>query len=154
VALIFVADATAEDLDALLAVERRSSPHPWTRRHFEAEMDAAFCTRTIVARRLVVETGELTIAGFCSYRRVAEEVHVENLAVDPDCRRQGLGSLLLRTALTAAVRGGARVAVLEVRTGNVSARGLYEALGFHQVGERRGYYSEPPEDAAILLRQL
>jgi [ribosomal protein S18]-alanine N-acetyltransferase len=150
--LHFIADAEAADADALVAVEERSSPHPWNRRHFVAEMDRTLRTRTLVVRSL--SAGVLTIVGFCSFRRVADEVHVENLAVDPDHRRAGLGRQLLRAALAAAVRDGARVALLEVRVGNGPARALYEAEGFRAAGERRGYYSEPVEDAIVLLRPL
>jgi [ribosomal protein S18]-alanine N-acetyltransferase len=152
--LSFIAEATAADADALVAVEERCSSHPWTRRHFVAEMDPALRTRTLVVRRLDQSTGALAIVAFCSIRRVADEVHVENLGVHPDHRRQGLGRLLLRTSLGVSTGDGARVAFLEVRVGNETARRLYEAEGFKVAGERRGYYSEPLEDAVILLRPL
>jgi [ribosomal protein S18]-alanine N-acetyltransferase len=150
----FIAEATAEDVDGLVAVEERCATHPWTRRHFAAEMDPALRTRTFVVRRLDPATGHLAVVGFCAFRRVADEVHVENLGVAPEARRSGLGRLLLRTSLGAAVGDGARVALLEVRVGNEAARRLYESEGFSVAGVRRGYYSEPLEDAVVLLRQL
>jgi ribosomal-protein-alanine N-acetyltransferase len=150
----FIDEATAADADALVAVEERCSTHPWSRRHFVAEMDPVLRTRTLVARRLDPGTGTPAVVGFCAFRRVADEVHVENLGVAPDERRRGLGRLLLRTSLGIAVSDGARVALLEVRVGNAAARRLYESEGFRIVGERRGYYSEPFEDAVVLLRQL
>jgi ribosomal-protein-alanine N-acetyltransferase len=150
----FIAEAAAADADALVAVEARCSTHPWSRRHFVAEMDRVLRTRTLVVRRLDPETGAVNIVGFCSFRRVADEVHVENLGVDPGERRQGLGRFLLRTSLGVALGDGARVAFLEVRVGNHAARRLYESEGFKVVGERRGYYSEPLEDAVVLLRPL
>jgi [ribosomal protein S18]-alanine N-acetyltransferase len=150
----FISEAEAADADALVEVEERCSTHPWTRRHFVAEMDRTLRTRTLVVRRLDLGTGALAVVAFCSFRRVADEVHVENLGVDPAERRRGLGRLLLRTSLGVAAGDGARVALLEVRVGNQAARRLYEGEGFRVVGERRGYYSEPFEDAVVLLRPL
>jgi ribosomal-protein-alanine N-acetyltransferase len=150
----FIDDATASDADALVAVEERCSSHPWTRRHFVAEMDPALRTRTLVVRQLDPAVGAVAVVGFCAFRRVADEVHVENLGVVPEERRHGLGRLLLRTSLGVALSDGARVALLEVRVGNAAARRLYESEGFKIVGERRGYYSEPFEDAVVLQRQL
>jgi [ribosomal protein S18]-alanine N-acetyltransferase len=150
----YIAEAEADDADALVAVEARCSAHPWTRQHFVAEMDQTLHTRTLVARRLDPDTGAVNVVGFCSFRRVADEVHVENLGVDPGERRQGLGRLLLRTSLGVALGDGARVALLEVRIGNHAARRLYESEGFSVAGERRAYYSEPLEDAVVLLRPL
>ncbi len=41
-----------------------------------------------------------------------------------------------------------------MRTGNVAARGLYEGLGFREVGRRPAYYTQPAEDALVLAREL
>ena len=46
---------------------------------------------------------------------------------------------------------GVRVVYLEVRESNVAARGLYDGLGFRELGRRSRYYRRPVEDA-ILLR--
>ena len=39
---------------------------------------------------------------------------------------------------------------LEVRVSNRSAIQLYEKLGFHNVGVRRGYYTDTREDALLM----
>ena len=44
-------------------------------------------------------------------------------------------------------------ATLEVRRSNEVARALYESFGFSVAGVRRGYYTNPPEDALILWRE-
>jgi ribosomal-protein-alanine N-acetyltransferase len=67
-------------------------------------------------------------------------------------RRAGLGRFLLETALARARRAGARLALLEVREGNLGARALYRASGFAEIGRRREYYTNPVEDALILSR--
>ena len=50
-------------------------------------------------------------------------------------------------------RLGASRATLEVRRSNDPARMLYERFGFSVAGVRRGYYSNPVEDALVLWRE-
>jgi ribosomal-protein-alanine N-acetyltransferase len=45
-------------------------------------------------------------------------------------------------------------AVLEARPSNTEAIELYRKFGFQAAGMRRGYYSDPHEDALILKRTL
>ena len=42
---------------------------------------------------------------------------------------------------------------LEVRKGNETAIRLYERLGFERDGIRKGYYTDPVEDAVLMTRQ-
>jgi len=90
--------------------------------------------------------------GFCSFWLIADEVHINNLAVLPSERRAGIGSALLDRALLEGDRLGARRATLEVRRSNDAARHLYERFGFRVAGVRRAYYTDPIEDALILWR--
>ena len=81
---------------------------------------------------------------------ILEEAHITLLAIDPDHRRQGLGTLLLLTLLEAAIKYGSSWATLEVRVSNQSAQAIYERIGFAHVGRRKGYYQDTGEDALIL----
>jgi ribosomal-protein-alanine N-acetyltransferase len=153
-AVVFIDAATHADVDALVTVERRCATHPWTSRHFLDEMDESLRTRVLALRALVPAHATAVVVGFCGYRRVADEVHIENLAVDPDYQGRGFGRLLLRTALGAALRDGARLALLEVRQGNARAQQLYASEGFRETARRTAYYAEPVEDAVVLLRHL
>ena len=47
-------------------------------------------------------------------------------------------------------RGRLAFLTLEVRAGNAPAIGLYEKLGFREVGRRKNYYREEGEDALLL----
>ena len=62
----------------------------------------------------------------------------------------------LEQAIAAAVAKGAKRMLLEVRAGNASAIGLYEGLGFRQIGRRRDYYpaKRGREDALIYDKEL
>ena len=60
---------------------------------------------------------------------------LDQIAVDPDRRREGLGRATVRTLLSLAVVQGADSALLEVEESNTAARGLYRAEGFRPAGE-------------------
>jgi ribosomal-protein-alanine N-acetyltransferase len=146
-----------DDLDAVLAIERVSFPHPWSRQAFLYELRENRVARLWVAR-LPAEDAEpppeappeAPIVGYLCLWLVADEMHVTNFAVDPTHRQRGLGRHLLGTLLELYRRNGARRAALEVRPSNHSARRLYEAFGFRQVGLRKGYYFDTGEDALLM----
>jgi len=93
------------------------------------------------------------ILAYGAFRMVLDEMQVMNLAVRPEARRHGLGRILLGIALARARRAGARRVLLEVRAGNAAARALYTECGFVPLVERKQYYSDPPEDALVLVRE-
>jgi ribosomal-protein-alanine N-acetyltransferase len=98
----------------------------------------------------VIRTAERPVAGFAAFWKVVDEMHINNLAVHPDCRGRGLGRQLLAGTLAAAHALGVRRATLEVRRSNVAAQRLYASAGFRVVGVRAGYYTQPAEDALVL----
>jgi ribosomal-protein-alanine N-acetyltransferase len=78
------------------------------------------------------------------------EGHIVTLAVRPDCRRMGLGEVLLIAALEAAVEAQQDEVTLEYRISNGAARALYDKYGFAQVGVRARYYTDNHEDAVLM----
>ena len=101
---------------------------------------------------LVALDGE-TVAGYVGSQTVMDESDMMNVAVHPDCRRQGIAEELIN-ALTDALREKeSRCLTLEVRASNEPAKKLYEKLGFVSVGLRKNYYRNPREDALILRKE-
>ena len=82
------------------------------------------------------------------------ESELHSLAVLPGKRRQGLGAVLLKSALSVARRRGATEMFLEVRRSNQAAIALYGRAGFVSLSVRRGYYSHPREDALVMQKRL
>ena len=145
-ALVIDPVKSTEDLDAVLAIEAASFTNPWTREMYLSELENKGISHCYLAR----EDGEP--AGFCSFWRVVDELHINNLAVRGPYRRRGIGSALLTHVLNEGVRLGAHSATLEVRRSNEVARQMYEQLGFVASGVRRAYYTNPIEDALVMWR--
>lgn len=136
------------DLEAVIAIEAASFTNPWTRDMYLAELGNVGVSFFYIARDAAG-----VIVGFCSVWRVLDELHINNLAVDPPHRRQGIGAALLTFVLGEAEKLGVRRATLEVRPSNEPARQLYARHGFAAAGVRRAYYTNPVEDALILWRE-
>jgi ribosomal-protein-alanine N-acetyltransferase len=137
-----------DEIDAILAIEQASFTNPWTREMYLAELKNEGVSFFYLAR----DKGR-RILGFCSFWRVLDELHINNIAVVPEYRRLGVGSALLRRVLDEAARFGIRRTMLEVRQSNAPARQLYETFGFVVAGTRSKYYTNPIEDALVLWRE-
>ena len=147
-ALVIEPVKSLEQIDAVLAIEEASFTNPWTREMYLAELEnpgVSFC--------FLAHDAEGRPIGFCSFWRVLDELHINNLAVVPEQRRTGVASALLRFVLDEGARLGAIRATLEVRRSNDPARYLYERFGFTVAGVRRAYYTRPVEDALVLWRE-
>ena len=95
-----------------------------------------------------------TVTGYIVLQLIPGEGSIDNVAVDPARRRQGLGDALVRYAKELARAQGAAALYLEVRAGNEPALRLYKKHGFVPTGVRRRYYSHPTEDAVLMTAEL
>ena len=136
------------DLNAIEEIERSSYPTPWSRSMFASELakPSSLCLGAFEA-----ETGKLI--GYLIISRYVDAWHVMNIAVDPNVRRAGVATALLRRLFELTSGDGRRGYTLEVRVSNTGAINLYERLGFQPRGIRRGYYTDNREDALIMWRE-
>ncbi len=138
--------ATPADLPRLAEIERAC----FGRRDAE---DALAAELTRAWARIVVAERDGELAGFVNFWRVADEVEVLFVATAPAWQRQGVARGLLRHVIALVRADGATQALLEVRPSNAPAVSLYRALGFVEVGRRRGYYDDG-EDALLMSLAL
>ena len=131
----------------IAALEKLCFSDPWS----EASV-AAECENPLSLWLVAGLDGK--VAGYIGSQSVPPEADVLNLAVAPDCRRQGLGRKLLCTLTELLHSRGIETLALEVRPTNQAALALYSDLGFVQVGRRPKYYVNPTEDALILRKEL
>jgi len=148
-----VAPMTEHDLLEVVEIEETTGLSQWGWDAYRAEL-ARPESVMLVARRARADVSGRRLDGYIAARISADELHINNIGVRPDFQRQGVGRALLCSALDNASARGARLAVLEVRAGNLAARAMYERVGFKVVGERRNYYRQPVEDALVMTMRL
>lgn len=136
--------AELQDLPEIIAIEDASFSSPWSHESLRAEFDNR------VARYYVLEREDGMVAGYADLWLIADEGQLANIAVHPSARGLGYGEILLRTAMEDVFHDGCRSVFLEVRPSNEAAIALYEKLGYERVALRKGYYSQPAEDAYIM----
>lgn len=137
------------DLRGVLLIEEKSFVTAWSERMFRNELRSPLA-RNWVARRL----SDSGIAGYINFWVFAGEVHLNNVAVDPDLRNRGIGALLMERMIATAGEERALWLTLEVRPSNLSAIALYEKYGFRVRGTRPRYYSDTQEDALIMWAEV
>jgi ribosomal-protein-alanine acetyltransferase len=89
------------------------------------------------------------IFAFLIAHRVDTAWELENIVVAAAARRRGIGQRLLGELIEQVRSTQGSEISLEVRQSNHAARSLYRKAGFAEVGLRRSYYSNPPEDAIL-----
>ena len=152
-----IARMTEHDLLEVVEIEELSALSVWGWDAYHKELQSPEDVIMLVARSEMAESDpnhERAVAGFIISRLVAGELHINNVAIRPELRRQGIATQLLEAVLREGRRNGAGLAFLEVRSGNAAAQGLYRRCGFQVTGRRRRYYNQPAEDALLMSRLL
>lgn len=136
------------DLDAIMAIELRAYPYPWTAGIFRDCIRAGHHCWVLDRDGSLCGYGVLSIA--------AEEAHLLNVCVAPEFQSRGLGRRLLARMVDLARWHRAQRVFLEVRPSNAAAVALYESAGFNEIGRRPGYYpaSNGREDALVMAMEL
>jgi ribosomal-protein-alanine N-acetyltransferase len=129
------------DLPAVIAIERRSFPTPWSLAMFVLELSkpSGIC--------LAASAGD-DMLGYVICSRYDQVWHLMNIAVAPEHRRRGIAWALM-TRLVEEARGVLPF-TLEVRVSNTKAIEMYERFGFRSAGVRPRYYHDNGEDALIM----
>jgi ribosomal-protein-alanine N-acetyltransferase len=132
----------------LVSIEAASHLKPWSAQQF---MDGAAqgyeCTAMLDAQGRVL--------AYSVIMRNVDDWELLNITVDSSQRGLGLARQLLAAGLSHAQTTGVAGVFLEVRPSNLSALGLYQALGFTQVGRRKNYYptvNPGQREDAVLMR--
>jgi len=129
------------DLPAVISIERRSFPTPWSLAMFVLELSkpSGIC--------LAATDGD-ELLGYLVCSRYDQVWHLMNVAVTPERRRSGVARGLIAQLVE---EGGGRLPfTLEVRVSNRPAIAMYERLGFRSAGVRPRYYQDNGEDALIM----
>ena len=139
---------TADHLDEVAELERICFSTPWSRNMLAEELD------NYLSAFLVALDDNDQVAGYAGLQAVLDEGYITNVAVRPDCRKQGVAGKLLQVFLDFAQANHLAFLTLEVRPSNTAAVALYEKHGFQEAGRRKNYYEAPQEDALLLTKEF
>ena len=155
---LLIRKAAASDLAAVERIECEQFPNPWNREYYAAELvnpvSHFFVAESPPPGAVSTSCGAIgtlngAIVGFMLFWRLAGELELHKIAVESRWQRQGHASRLLEFFIRCGRSWGSERAVLEVRSANAPAIGLYEKYSFRLVGRRPGYYDKPADDALL-----
>ena len=139
-----IVNVTASLLEQVEELEKRCFSLPWTWEMLMSQLPDD--EHEFLAA--VDESGKLL--GYVGMMTVLDEGYISNVAVEPGCRRQGVGEALIRELLERCRMRQLSFVTLEVREHNEPAIALYSKLGFVPVGLRKNYYEAPKENALLM----
>lgn len=145
------------DLPALSELEQCCFSDPWSEAALSAAIEHPDYTVLCARKDIPSDTRTLhqkPLAGLMIASIAADECSIQDVAVAPVFRRQGLGLLLFQSMEKQMTGRGSRLFFLEVRESNRPARRLYEKMGYRVIGARRRYYQNPEENAVIMFKDL
>ncbi|MFW6007211.1 MAG: ribosomal protein S18-alanine N-acetyltransferase [Bacillota bacterium] len=137
-----------EDLSQVMKIEYKSFNSPWSRHSFLKDIN-----ENPYSIYLAAYNGK-KLVGYIGGWLVIDELHITNLAVDPEYRKQGIATRLLNTIIEIIKEKEMIAVTLEVRESNEPAINLYKNNGFIQTGKRINYYQDNGEDALIMRKEL
>ena len=135
-------------LDQVEEIEKNCFDDPWSRKIFEESLADGNTTN------LAAVDPDGSVLGYVSFTCICDEGGINNIAVLPSCRRQGIASALLDAARRSAEEKHLAFLTLEVRRSNTAAQALYARHGYQVVGCRKNYYLHPKEDAVIMTLEF
>lgn len=134
-------EMTAEDIPSVVELDNLVFSMKWDEKSFTEELKKDYSYYFVAA-----ENGKIT--GFAGVWCVYETADIAKIAVDPDMRKCGIGSALLKALISKSEECGCEEMMLEVRQSNTAAQCLYKKYGFEEIGIRKGYYNG--ENAVIM----
>ena len=132
-----IRDATLQDLPIIADLWARVMPSFWSADMIERSFEAKGSITLIGPEGFIMGT-------------VLGMAEIYGIAVEPAHQGRGVGGQLLQAFTQRMDECGAPSVFLEVAETNESARRLYAAQGFYQIGRRPNYYKDV---AALVLRK-
>lgn len=135
--------AVKEQIQKLVEIAEKCFSDPWSEKIFLSCFENEYT-------RVYVAVQDEKICGYLVLQMLGDEQSVDDIAVLPYYRRQGIAESLLQKAHREFSNCNF---ILEVREHNTSAISLYQKLNYKQVGYRKRYYTNPTEGAVLMTRE-
>ena len=133
------------DAAQIAQLEKLCFSEPWSERQLLETMEDPKGVLYVA-----VQDDDGQVLGYAGLHDIVGEGYVDNIAVFPQFRAQGIGEALTRALIEYMRCASLEFLTLEVRASNLPAISLYEKLGFRQEGRRKNFYRHPTEDARIM----
>ncbi|MBU1309048.1 MAG: peptidase C39 family protein [Gammaproteobacteria bacterium] len=148
-AMLSIRNASLFDTANLVALEQKC---------FTADRISMRSFKRFIAEKrsdlLLVQRAEQVVGYFLLiYRRGTSLARLYSLAVDPDCRKQGIAEFMLLHAEQVAAKRRCVLLRLEVRYDNAAAIRLYQKLNYHEFAVKHDFY-EDHSDAICMQKQI
>lgn len=137
--------ANKNDIEKIHEIEIESFENPWSKKSIENAI-----VNDELSDILLVEVAE-DLAGYISFMKIYDEIHIGNVAVAKEFRGQNIGNDLFEGLIKIAEKENFKM-TLEVEKTNEVAFNLYKKHDFEIVGERKNYYGLN-RDAYIMWRE-
>ena len=147
--MITYREANAFDLPVFVSLDKKLFPYsPWSASQYKEEFSSP--TRHFV----VAVDEEQSIIGFAGVFAPGEaEADVLTVGVVPSHRGKGVAKALMALITDWANTQGSTAMMLEVKTDNLEAIGLYESLGYSKLNVRKDYFAAGL-DAQVMRLEL
>ena len=142
-----IARMEREHLEDVAELERICFSTPWTYENLSDELDND-------TAYFFVALDDDKLVGYIGVSVISDSCFVNNIAVYPEYRRQGVGKALMKIAILTTDAMGTGFISLEVRESNYAAISLYRSLGFEEMGLRKDFYRLPKEHALIMTKNF
>ena len=141
--------ANAFDLPVFVSLDKELFPYsPWSASQFKEELSSP--TRHFV----VAEDVDQKIIGYAGvFAPGAAEADILTVGVVPEHRGKGIAKALMALITDWAKDQGSTAMMLEVKTDNREAIGLYESLGYSTLNIRKDYFGAGL-DAQVMRLEL
>jgi len=141
--------ATAFDLPVFVSLDKELFPYsPWSASQYKEEFSSP--TRHFV----VALDDQQSIVGYAGvFAPGAAEADVLTVGVVPEQRGQGIAKALMALITDWAKAQRSTAMMLEVKTDNVAAIGLYQSLGYTKLNVRKDYFGSGL-DAQVMRLEL
>jgi len=141
--------ANAFDLPVFVSLDKELFPYsPWSASQYKEEFSSP--TRHFV----VAVDADQNIIGYAGvFAPGATDADILTVGVVPERRGKGVAKELMALITHWAKEQGSTAMMLEVKTDNLEAIGLYEALGYSKLNVRKDYFGKGL-DAQVMRLEL
>lgn len=144
---LVIRDMWEEDILEVVNIEQVSFSTPWSEQSFLRELYRKYSLAKVAVFR------DKIIGYICADYKL-HEACILNLAVHPDYRRRGVATILMNNVINELKNRGCVFLYLKVRVSNTGAKEFYKRFGFKAESTRKKYYSNPDEDALVMMGRL